>query len=94
MKLKAENLDEAVTEGAEREKCLVEKENKNGLAKEEQTKHTNHTQSHSRGRNTPSERGPFISRIHILSTGEIRPCMTKANAIQALPTNSVLGWTL
>lgn len=46
MKLKAENSDEAVTEGDEREKNLPEKEDKNGLAKEEkQTKHTKHTQS-------------------------------------------------
>lgn len=33
VKLKAENSDEAVTEGAETEHCLVEKENKNGLAR-------------------------------------------------------------
>lgn len=46
MKLKAENSDEAVTEGDEREQSLPEKENKNGLAKEEKpTKHTKHTQS-------------------------------------------------
>lgn len=46
MKLKAENSDEAVTEGDDRERFLTEKENKNGLAKEEkQTKHTKHTQS-------------------------------------------------
>lgn len=44
MKLKAENSDEAVTEGEEKEKSLTEKENKNGLAKEKQTKHTKHTQ--------------------------------------------------
>lgn len=31
MKLKAENSDEAATEGPERENCLAEKENKNGL---------------------------------------------------------------
>ena len=46
MKLNAENSDEAVTEGDEREKSLPEKENKNVLAKEKkQTKHTIHTQS-------------------------------------------------
>lgn len=40
------NSDEAVTEGDEREQSLPEKENKNGLAKEEKpTKHTKHTQS-------------------------------------------------
>lgn len=94
MKLKAENSGEAVTEGAETEDCPVEKENKNGPAEEEQTQHTNHTQSNSRGRNTPSGRGPFIPRIYIQSTGETRPCMTKARAIQALPTHSVPGWTM
>lgn len=46
MKLNAENSDEAVTEGDEREKSLPEKENKNVLAKEKkQTKHTIHTKS-------------------------------------------------
>lgn len=40
MKLQAEDSEEAVTVGNEREK-----QNKNGLAKEKQTKHTKHTQS-------------------------------------------------
>lgn len=45
-----ESSDEVVSEGNEREKSLIEKENKNGLAKEEkQAKHTRHTKPKAMG---------------------------------------------
>lgn len=60
MKLKAENSDKAVTDGAETENCLVEKENENGLAGEEQTNHTHHASQIHGGEILHQEEGPLF----------------------------------
>lgn len=61
MKLETEDSEEAVTVGNEREK-----QNKNGLAKEEkQTKHTKHTQAKITGeKESIYKRALYCKRLH------------------------------